>query len=526
MKISIRTKIFSIFLITVVLSFILMFLSFNIITSYHIKRESIDSLNKASATADRISQNFSPNFESYSAIYSEDIDWTYSENYADNQNFLYSESKENFDTEKPTKIPENTNTQPSGFTDGANMPKAEIDAASIALNLHYSLLDENNKTISFFLTDSKNGDLIYPPPEMYNYKEKQTAFFYDKNELDKLRLYFLDKNSSEPEHTKLDGTDYFTLKKPYSQDINIIFYKNNQQLKDLIRIINFVLLGLLFLTGTVMAAVVIRLTNGLVLSIDKLCSFSNDIGNGIFKPKMLNLKETELSGLETNMNHMAKKLSEYDAEQKTFFQNVSHELKTPLMSIQGYAEGISAKLFKSQKVIEAADIILEESDRLSDMVDNILCLSHLDSKDRFENKTDFECTEVIENLLRQLKPVCGEIKLNFHTDNKKFIITGNPEMFGKAVMSILTNAIRYADKSINISCSARIRTIKISDDGPGIAEKDMPYIFQRFYKGLGGQSGIGLAIAETAIKSMNGTLSAKNKNGAVFTIKFYETDNS
>lgn len=160
------------------------------------------------------------------------------------------------------------------------------------------------------------------------------------------------------------------------------------------------------------------------------------------------------------------------------------------------------------------------------MVDNILCLSHLDSKDRFENKTDFECTEVIENLLRQLKPVCGEIKLNFHTDNKKFIITGNPEMFGKAVMNILTNAIRYADKSINISCSARIRTIKISDDGPGIAEKDMPYIFQRFYKGLGGQSGIGLAIAETAIKSMNGTLSAKNKNGAVFTIKFYETDNS
>ena len=110
-----------------------------------------------------------------------------------------------------------------------------------------------------------------------------------------------------------------------------------------------------------MAAVVIRLTNGLVLSIDKLCSFSNDIGNGIFKPKMLNLKETELSGLETNMNHMAKKLSEYDAEQKTFFQNVSHELKTPLMSIQGYAEGISAKLFKSQKVIEAADIILEEN---------------------------------------------------------------------------------------------------------------------------------------------------------------------
>ena len=78
------------------------------------------------------------------------------------------------------KIPENTNTQPSGFTDGTNMPKAEIDAASIALNLYYSLLDENNKTISFFLTDSKNGDLIYPPPEMYNYKEKQTTAFTTK----------------------------------------------------------------------------------------------------------------------------------------------------------------------------------------------------------------------------------------------------------------------------------------------------------------------------------------------------------
>ncbi len=73
------------------------------------------------------------------------------------------------------------------------------------------------------------------------------------------------------------------------------------------------------------------------------------------------------------------------------------------------------------------------------MVDNILCLSHLDSKDRFENKTDFECTEVIENLLRQLKPVCGEIKLNFHTDNKKFIITGNPEMFGQNAVITATS---------------------------------------------------------------------------------------
>lgn len=525
MKISIRTKILSIFLITAFLSFILMFISFNIITSYHIKQESIDALNKASATADRIAQNFDSNFESYSAIYSENSNTANTENNDENQNTLYSDIEENFDSEIPVKIPENTNTQPPNFNDGIEMPNIEIDTAAIALNLYYNLLDENNKTISFFLTDSKSGNLIYPPPEMYEYKEKQTAFFYDKNEIDKLRLYFSDKNPLEPEHTKLDGIDYYTLKKSYSQEINIIFYKNNQQLRDLIRIINMVLLGLLFFTGAVMTVVVIKLTNGLVLSIDKLCGFSNEIGNGIFKTKKLNLKETELSGLESNMNQMAKRLSEYDAEQKTFFQNVSHELKTPLMSIEGYAEGITAKIFKEQKIVEAADVILEESEKLSNMVDNILCLSHLDSKDRFANKSDFDCIEILEKLLRQLKPIKSSLKLTLRTDEKKFIINGNSEAFSKAVINILINAIRYADKSVNVSCNSHNQTIKISDDGPGISEKDMPYIFQRFYKGAGGQSGIGLAIAQTAIKSMNGTITAKNENGAVFIIKFYKVDN-
>lgn len=529
MKISIRTKILSIFLVTSVLSFFFMFLCFNLITSYHIKQESIDALNNASVTADKTALNSAPNpiVESYSSVSSENIKFPDMNIDSDSQYSMYPNDEENVYSEEPvlTPIPENTNVQVPDIINDAESPELKVDTASIALNLYYSLLDENNKTVSFFLTDSKNGDLIYPPPEMYEYMEKQNAVFYDKNEIDRLRLYFLDKKLTEPEYIKLDGVDYYTLKKPYSPEVDIVFYKNNQQLKDLIRIINMVLLGLLVLTGTIIVIVVIRLTNGLIFSIEKLCDFANEIGSGIFKTKNLNLKETELAGLESNMNQMAKRLSEYDVEQKTFFQNVSHELKTPLMSIQGYAEGITAKIFKEQRVVEAADIILEESEKLSNMVDNILCLSHLDSKDRFENKSDFDCIEIIEKLLRQLKPIKSSLKLTLRTNEKKFIINGNSEAFSKAVMNILINAIRYADKSVNVSCNSHNQTIKISDDGPGISEKDMPYIFQRFYKGAGGQSGIGLAIAQTAIKSMNGTITAKNENGAVFIIKFYKVDN-
>lgn len=519
MKHSIRTKMYTIFLITTALSFLFTLLCFNLIMAQYIRRESIEALQHASASADRIRYQ-SNELQRYAVIVPESDDGAAPSIEPDLDEKLPDAQL----SEEPLPSAEN----------GAALIYENMDAATgnevldLAFQLYSGLLDDGNKEVGFLFTDLKNGDLLYPLPTVdiviEAETEKQNAAFYDKQEIESLRSYFLEKDANQPTSVKLNGVNYYALEKPLTQNINIVFYKNNQQLRNLIQIINIVLLTLLGLFGAVIVIVVMRLTNGLVYSINKLCRFANDIGNGFLGQKKLNLKESEFAVLENDMNRMAKKLSEYDTEQKTFYQNVSHELKTPLMSIQGYAEGITSRLFQGEKAQKAAGIILAEGDRLSAMIDNLLCLSHLDSKDRFGDRTDFDCTETLKQLLSQANGVSGEKELTYNQRGGTLILHGNREAFEKAVMNLLTNAVRYAKKSITVTCDASERTIRIADDGPGISETDMPYIFQRFYKGAGGQSGLGLAITQTAIRAMGGSITAENNHGAVFTIFFPPPD--
>ena len=101
-------------------------------------------------------------------------------------------------------------------------------------------------------------------------------------------------------------------------------------------------------------------------------------------------------------------------------------------------------------------------------------------------------------------------------------VYGEEELFGKVLENLLTNAIRYAKTTVKIFVKAEKEQVAISvlDDGDGIDEKDLPHLFERCYKGRGGNFGIGLAIAHSAVEKMNGQLEAANQyeGGAVFRI--------
>lgn len=88
--------------------------------------------------------------------------------------------------------------------------------------------------------------------------------------------------------------------------------------------------------------------------------------------------------------------------------------------------------------------------------------------------------------------------------------------------NLISNAVRYASKEIRLSChsSGESAIIRVADDGPGIAEEDLPHVFERFYKGKDGKHGIGLAIAQSVADAYQGTLTARNENGAVFEAAF------
>ena len=211
---------------------------------------------------------------------------------------------------------------------------------------------------------------------------------------------------------------------------------------------------------------------------------------------------------------------EKEAErQQTFFQNASHELKTPLMAIQGYAEGIQAGVMDAGG---AAEVILAESDRMTELVEELLDISKIDMGRQLLAFSEMDIRELLYDSIRAVEPAAaGGIAIVPDFPEEPVMVSCDDTRLRRAVTNILSNGVRYARSQLRLTCRADKRhvTIWIQDDGDGIAEADLPHIFDRFYMGKSGKSGIGLALTREIIHLHNGTIRACNGDtGAVFEI--------
>ena len=212
---------------------------------------------------------------------------------------------------------------------------------------------------------------------------------------------------------------------------------------------------------------------------------------------------------------------EKEAErQQTFFQNASHELKTPLMAIQGYAEGIQAGVMDTGS---AAEVILEESDRMTELVEELLDISKIDMGRQQLALSEMDIRELLYDSIRAVESAAAASGITIAPDfsEEPIMVKCDDTQMRRAVTNILTNGLRYARSELRLTCRADRRqvTIRIQDDGDGIAEADLPHIFDRFYMGRSGKSGIGLALTREIIHLHKGTIRAYNGDGgAVFEI--------
>ena len=211
---------------------------------------------------------------------------------------------------------------------------------------------------------------------------------------------------------------------------------------------------------------------------------------------------------------------EKEAElQQTFFQNASHELKTPLMAIQGYAEGIQAGVMDAGG---AAEVILAESDRMTELVDELLDISKIDMGRQQLALSEMDIRELLYDSIRAVEPTAaGSIAIVPDFPEEPVMVSCDDTRLRRAVTNILSNGVRYARSELHLTCHADKQhvTIRIQDDGDGIAAEDLPHIFDRFYMGRSGKSGIGLALTKEIVHLHKGTIRAYNgETGAVFEI--------
>lgn len=263
-------------------------------------------------------------------------------------------------------------------------------------------------------------------------------------------------------------------------------------------------------------------TRSITQPLHRICREVERIGGGSFTEIEPVFSLKELEDLRLAMNRMSNQLMRSDQIQKNFFQNVSHELRNPLMSISGYAQGIEQGIF--QPPYGAAHTILAESLRLTEVVNSLLTLSRLESESQNAVLGPIRVSEAVEDCLDRLNGLAVQKKISMvlSSFDESIMAYGDEELLGKVLENLLTNAIRYAKAIVTVSLQKgnNMVSISVSDDGDGIDEKDLPHLFERCYKGKGGNFGIGLAIAHSAAEKMEGRLEAENQimGGAVFTL--------
>ncbi|MBM7551900.1 sensor histidine kinase [Thalassobacillus pellis] len=231
----------------------------------------------------------------------------------------------------------------------------------------------------------------------------------------------------------------------------------------------------------------------------------------------------EIKEVEQSIRQMAKELENYIHSQKQFFQNASHELKTPLMSIQGYAEGIKDGIFEGAAADKGLQVMASETERLKKIVDEMILLAKLDSDENIYHPEKTDLHELIKQASERVYPLAKEKQIELvYKELEPLFVNVDQEKMLQALLNILGNAIRHAEKQVSLTTelSRGYYTIKVSDDGCGIPEDLFPSLFKRFMKGKQGETGLGLAISRAIIERSNGTISAYNnkEQGATFVI--------
>ena len=208
---------------------------------------------------------------------------------------------------------------------------------------------------------------------------------------------------------------------------------------------------------------------------------------------------------------------------REFSANVSHELKSPLTSINGYAELISTGIAKESDVRNFAEIIYKEGNRLLQIIDDILKLSSLDENGQGIDEIEFDIKEIAELCVDNYKKRSDDKNIKIVNTVGSFKIRTSISLFTDLVSNIYENAIKYTEDGGRIEISSIILDKKliifIKDNGVGISQKDLPRIFERFYmadksrKRDSRSTGLGLSIAKHIADYLGYGLEVRSKLG-------------
>jgi heavy metal sensor kinase len=232
----------------------------------------------------------------------------------------------------------------------------------------------------------------------------------------------------------------------------------------------------------------------------------------------------ELKELSETFNNMLDRLQESYERQNQFVSDASHELRTPIAVIQGYANMLDRWGKDDRAVLEESiTAIKSESENMKDLVDKLLFLARSDKNTQKIEKENFYINELIDNIISETKIIDTQHEI-LCSYNEPIMINADPSLIKQALRIFIDNSIKYTPENGRITISSAISKkqlqVTIEDTGIGISKEDLPHIFDRFYRAdksrtkQTGGTGLGLAIAKWIIERHKGTIIVESKINA------------
>ena len=298
----------------------------------------------------------------------------------------------------------------------------------------------------------------------------------------------------------------------------IIEWSGNQ-LDDLSTLIYLLIaLAVSCLIGTIIASI---LSNLVTKQASILNESINKVANGDFNIELETPKNKVLKETIENFNKMVKDLKSVAMLRNDFISNFSHEFKTPIVSINGFAEVLrDNKNLSQEQREEYLQIIIDESARLSKLSQNTLLLSKLETQSSVLEKNKYCLDEQIRQIVLLLHNELVNKNINIKLKLNKLPYFANENLFHHVWLNIINNALKYAKSKITITSVKQENQyiIKIEDDGLGVNQETLKHIFEKYYQGENSSvssmgNGLGLSIAQKIIHLHNGKIEAQSIYG-------------
>lgn len=298
--------------------------------------------------------------------------------------------------------------------------------------------------------------------------------------------------------------------------------------------VGFVLTG--FVALLVSIGVAFLIARSIAKPLQRIAAATEEIARGNYDEQLNITSPEEVRRLANSFNLMVREVKSSQQAQRDFVANVSHDLKTPLTSIQGFSQAILDGAAADEGARRrAAQVIHEEADRMARLVDDLLDLARIEAGQIVMARDSVALSQLLQECTEKmaLRAEQGEVTLEVESD-KSLVVEGDRDRLAQVIHNLLDNALQHTPPGGRISLAARsvleavgkpgrqrggVAEITVSDTGAGIPAEDLSRVFERFYRGdksrtkEGKGAGLGLAIAREIILAHGGDIKAETVVG-------------